>query len=174
MILQKALEVGQAIFPEYENPETGLPDLAFVLKLPDETLMSSNLYAVQKMLEGPFQFDVYYESGSGKHHLDCMVFHSERLIWLTYFLVQPILSLRASQLSNVPMRNASTLLSPSRHLTIQATHNFLETSLPTCLEALDTSRASQSLTMRRSTSGTEKMTTSPSQEVLEWPSPRNF
>jgi mannosyl-oligosaccharide glucosidase len=31
----------------------------------------SNLYAVQKMFEGKFQFDVFFESGSGKQKLNC-------------------------------------------------------------------------------------------------------
>jgi mannosyl-oligosaccharide glucosidase len=43
---------------------TGYPAPAFLLQLSDEVLSGSNVYAVQKTFEGPFEFDVFFESKS--------------------------------------------------------------------------------------------------------------
>jgi len=48
---------------------TGVPDPSFVLQLADEVYFGSNLYAVQKTFDGPFQFDVFFESGSAQQKL---------------------------------------------------------------------------------------------------------
>ncbi|TBU50102.1 glycoside hydrolase [Dichomitus squalens] len=70
----KALEYIQApmirhaqdIIKSYTDPQRGYPDPAFIFQLPDEIYSSSNLYAVQKHFDGPFQFDVFFESGKQK------------------------------------------------------------------------------------------------------------
>jgi mannosyl-oligosaccharide glucosidase len=47
------------------------PDPSFTLQLPDLIDETGNLFAVQKFFDGPFQFDVFFESKSAKHALDC-------------------------------------------------------------------------------------------------------
>jgi mannosyl-oligosaccharide glucosidase len=64
-------EHGQAVVTPYQNSPLGLPDPSFVLQLPDDVYTGSNLYAVQKFFDGPFQFDVYFDSGSVKQKLTC-------------------------------------------------------------------------------------------------------
>jgi len=61
---------GEALVP-YQDPAVGLPDPSFVLQLPDDVYTNSNLYAVQKLFDGPFEFDVIYDSGSNKQKLTC-------------------------------------------------------------------------------------------------------
>jgi hypothetical protein len=61
----------EAIAP-YQDPSVAPPDPSFVLQLPDEVLAGSTLQAVQKTFDGPFQFDVFYESASAKQKLSCM------------------------------------------------------------------------------------------------------
>jgi len=66
-ILDRARE---AIVP-YQDPNVGAPDPSFLLSLPDDVYMNSNVYAVQKFFDGPFQFDVYFDSASNKQVLSC-------------------------------------------------------------------------------------------------------
>lgn len=66
----------------YEDPTLIPPDPAFVLQLPDEVLTGSNLYAVQKMFDGPFSFDIFFESASAKQKLTCQCF-----LWLSPALI---------------------------------------------------------------------------------------
>jgi mannosyl-oligosaccharide glucosidase len=49
----------------------GGPEPSFVLHLTNDVHQGSNLYAVQKSFLGEFQFDVFFESASGAHSLDC-------------------------------------------------------------------------------------------------------
>lgn len=49
----------------------GPPDPSFILQLPDEVYTGSNLFAVQKIFDATFQFDVFFESGSSKQKLSC-------------------------------------------------------------------------------------------------------
>ena len=56
----------QDIIKSYTDPQRGYPDPAFIFQLPDEIYSGSNLYAVQKHFDGPFQFDVFFESGKQK------------------------------------------------------------------------------------------------------------
>ncbi|RDX48402.1 glycoside hydrolase family 63 protein [Lentinus brumalis] len=42
------------------------PDPAFVFQLPDEFDYNSNLFAIQKHYNGPFEFDIFFESGKQK------------------------------------------------------------------------------------------------------------
>ncbi|KAI0371740.1 glycoside hydrolase [Pilatotrama ljubarskyi] len=62
----------EAIGP-YKDASKGFPDPAFILQLPDEVYTGSNLFAVQKHFDGPFQFDVFFESASAKQKLDSSV-----------------------------------------------------------------------------------------------------
>jgi mannosyl-oligosaccharide glucosidase len=48
------------------------PDPSFTLQLSDETLSGNNLLAFQKLFDGKFQFDVFYESRSAQKKLSCM------------------------------------------------------------------------------------------------------
>lgn len=57
--------------PYQENKGQAPPDPSFVLQFPDEVDEGATLYGVQKSFDGPFQFDVFYESASGKHSLTC-------------------------------------------------------------------------------------------------------
>ncbi|EPT05863.1 hypothetical protein FOMPIDRAFT_148297 [Fomitopsis schrenkii] len=71
-ILKNILDHARDVLAQYD-PSKGLPDPSFTLQLSDEVYSSSNLWAVQKLFEGPFQFDVYYESESAKNPLDASV-----------------------------------------------------------------------------------------------------
>ncbi|KAF9566233.1 glycoside hydrolase [Agrocybe pediades] len=64
-ILDRARE---AIVP-YQDPTVGAPDPSYLLSLPDDVYMNSNVYAVQKFFDGPFQFDIYFDSASNKQVL---------------------------------------------------------------------------------------------------------
>ena len=55
----------EAIEP-YKDGSRGYPDPSFIFQLPDEINFGSNLYAVQKHYDGPFQFDVFFESAKKK------------------------------------------------------------------------------------------------------------
>lgn len=55
----------------YREPEVGLPHPSWILQLPDDIYTGSNLFAYQKSFDGPFQFDVFYESTSAKQELNC-------------------------------------------------------------------------------------------------------
>jgi mannosyl-oligosaccharide glucosidase len=47
-----------------------VPSPAFTLQVSNSIQTGSNLFAVQKTFDGPFQFDVFYESVSANHKLD--------------------------------------------------------------------------------------------------------
>ncbi|KAI0637226.1 glycoside hydrolase [Trametes polyzona] len=57
----------------YKDTGKGFPDPAFLLQLPDEVYTGSNLFAVQKHYDGPFQFDVFFDSASAKQKLSASV-----------------------------------------------------------------------------------------------------
>ena len=57
--------------PYQENKGQAPPDPSFVLQFPDEIDDGATLYGVQKSFDGPFQFDVFFESASGSHDLSC-------------------------------------------------------------------------------------------------------
>ncbi|KAJ7584339.1 glycoside hydrolase [Mycena floridula] len=67
IILQSIIQRAQDIVNPYKD--IGPPEPAFVLQLPDEIHIGSNLIAVQKSFMGEFQFDVFFESASAKHKL---------------------------------------------------------------------------------------------------------
>ncbi|KAG2020673.1 glucosidase I [Coprinopsis cinerea AmutBmut pab1-1] len=59
---EKFREVMPAYQPDFPNP-------GYVLTLPNDVYTNSNFFAVQKTFDGPFQFDVLFESGSAKQKL---------------------------------------------------------------------------------------------------------
>ncbi|KAJ8454307.1 hypothetical protein ONZ45_g19357 [Pleurotus djamor] len=69
LIMNNLVKRAQEVLQPYRDPTVGPPDPSFTLQLSDEVYTNSNLYAYQKLFEGPFQFDVFYESGSVKQKL---------------------------------------------------------------------------------------------------------
>ncbi|KAF9066861.1 glycoside hydrolase [Rhodocollybia butyracea] len=68
-IMQRLLQRAQEVVAPYRDPGAGVPDPSYILQLPDEVYSGSNLYAVQKIFDGEFQFDVFYESSSSNQKL---------------------------------------------------------------------------------------------------------
>ncbi|KAI6102747.1 mannosyl oligosaccharide glucosidase-domain-containing protein [Pisolithus croceorrhizus] len=68
-IFQSMLGRASPLAEKYRQTEPA-PDPSFILQLPDESVTGSNLYAVQKLFDGAFQFDVIFESGSATQTLD--------------------------------------------------------------------------------------------------------
>ncbi|KAF9533425.1 glycoside hydrolase [Crepidotus variabilis] len=68
-ILKALIDKGQSSLSAYQDPTGGYPDPSFVLQLPDDVYTSSNVFAFQKFFDGPFQFDVFFDSGSVKQKL---------------------------------------------------------------------------------------------------------
>ncbi|CAL1704069.1 unnamed protein product [Somion occarium] len=68
-ILQNILKRAQDVIAPYRDPAIGAPDPSFVLQLSDEVYTGSTLYAIQKFFDGPFQFDIFFESASAKQKL---------------------------------------------------------------------------------------------------------
>ncbi|KAF5324636.1 hypothetical protein D9611_004403 [Ephemerocybe angulata] len=66
-ILKTIVDFFQSKATTYQAPN--YPDPSFLITLPDDVYSSSNLYAVQKTFDGPFQFDVFFESASAKQKL---------------------------------------------------------------------------------------------------------
>ncbi|VDC05344.1 unnamed protein product [Peniophora sp. CBMAI 1063] len=60
--------------PYQENKGQAPPDPSFVLQFPNEVDDGATLYGIQKSFDGPFQFDVFYESSSSNHHLTSAMF----------------------------------------------------------------------------------------------------
>ena len=71
IILKSLIERANDVLQPYRDPAVGVPDPSFGLQLPDDIYTSSNLFAVQKLFQGQFQFDVFFESGSTKQALNC-------------------------------------------------------------------------------------------------------
>ena len=71
LLVQSIIKRANEVLQPYKDPAVGAPDPSFVLHLNDEAFTGSNLYAVQKLFDGPFQFDVFYESASAKQKLSC-------------------------------------------------------------------------------------------------------
>ncbi|KAI0262885.1 glycoside hydrolase [Gloeopeniophorella convolvens] len=69
VILQNILQHAQGAMDGVRNEANLAPDPSFTLQLSDEALSGSNLFAVQKMFDGEFQFDVFFESRSAQHKL---------------------------------------------------------------------------------------------------------
>lgn len=50
---------------------TGPPDPSFLLALPNTVQENSNLLAVQKIYDGAFEFDIFYDAPDVDEKLDC-------------------------------------------------------------------------------------------------------
>ncbi|OSD02823.1 glycoside hydrolase family 63 protein [Trametes coccinea BRFM310] len=73
-LIQNAIvKTAQEAIAPYKDAAKGYPDPAFIYQLPDEVYTGSNLYAVQKHYDGPFQFDVFFDSASAKQKLSSSV-----------------------------------------------------------------------------------------------------
>lgn len=72
--MQAILKHAQEALGPYKDPAFGAPDPSFTLHLPDEVYTGSNLYAIQKLFDGEFQFDVFFESGSAQEKLGRKLF----------------------------------------------------------------------------------------------------
>lgn len=70
-ILKATIEKARELVAPYQNSGTGTPDPSYIFQLPNDIHTGSNLFGFQKSFEGPFQFDVLYESGSVKQKLSC-------------------------------------------------------------------------------------------------------
>ncbi|KAF8803526.1 glycoside hydrolase [Phlegmacium glaucopus] len=68
-IMKSILDHARDVLVPYQDSSLGAPDPSFVLQLSDDVYTSSNLYAVQKMFDGPFQFDVYFDSETVKQKI---------------------------------------------------------------------------------------------------------
>ncbi|PSR88880.1 hypothetical protein PHLCEN_2v5029 [Hermanssonia centrifuga] len=68
-ILQSIIQHAKEVIAPYQEHPSGPPDPSFVLQLPNEVFTGSTMYAVQKIFDGPFEFDVFFESASAKQKL---------------------------------------------------------------------------------------------------------
>ncbi|KAJ2933986.1 hypothetical protein H1R20_g3111, partial [Candolleomyces eurysporus] len=66
-VLKTVVDRFREVVTRYQAP--ALPDPSFILTLPDDVYTNSNLFAVQKTFDGPFQFDIFFESASAKQKL---------------------------------------------------------------------------------------------------------
>ncbi|PPR04967.1 hypothetical protein CVT24_010425 [Panaeolus cyanescens] len=69
VIMKALIERAREAIAPYQDPSVGIPDPSFLLQLPDDVYTGSNLYAFQKSFDGPFQFDVLYDSASNHQKL---------------------------------------------------------------------------------------------------------
>lgn len=76
------MDRARPIIAPYQDPTVGAPDPSFILQLPDENAINSNLFAVQKFFDGPFQFDVYFDSASVKQNLTRKIPRSGRTVYI--------------------------------------------------------------------------------------------
>ncbi|KAF8352343.1 glycoside hydrolase [Amanita rubescens] len=76
IILKSLIEHARELVAPYTDPNAGHPEASYTLRLPNEVMLGSNLFAVQKTFDGPFQFDVYYESASNKQKLNASIVDS--------------------------------------------------------------------------------------------------
>ncbi|KAG8685916.1 Processing alpha glucosidase I, partial [Ceratobasidium sp. 394] len=70
VLLKRIIENAQVLIKPWNDQQQTPPDPSFVLALPDDILSGANLYAVQKTFDGPFSFDVYYQSSSANTRID--------------------------------------------------------------------------------------------------------
>ncbi len=71
VVMQSVIKHAQEALAPYRDSTRGMPDPSFTLQLPDEVYSGSNLFAIQKIFDGKFEFDVFYESKSAKQTLGC-------------------------------------------------------------------------------------------------------
>ncbi|KAH9946321.1 glycoside hydrolase [Epithele typhae] len=65
-IMAPLMKYASEVVEGYKDGTKGFPDAAFIFQLPDESYTGSNLYAVQKHYDGPFHFDIFFQSGKQK------------------------------------------------------------------------------------------------------------
>ncbi|KAG5650166.1 hypothetical protein H0H81_000476, partial [Sphagnurus paluster] len=68
-ILKALVDRAREVLAPYQDPAIAAPDPSYVLQLPNEVYTGSNLFAVQKLFDGRFQYDVFFESASSKQKL---------------------------------------------------------------------------------------------------------
>ncbi|KAI0319816.1 glycoside hydrolase [Amylostereum chailletii] len=69
VIMQQIMMHARDALQPFQSAGGGAPDPSFVLQMNDETLSTSNLFAVQKFFDGEFQFDIFFESKSAGYKL---------------------------------------------------------------------------------------------------------
>ncbi|KAF5386975.1 hypothetical protein D9615_001779 [Tricholomella constricta] len=72
-IMKALIDRAREVVAPYQDPATGPPDPSYVLQLPNEVYTGSNLFAVQKLFDGAFQYDVFFESASSKQKLSSSI-----------------------------------------------------------------------------------------------------
>lgn len=163
--MKDIVQHGTAALEPFKGSTVGHPDPSWVLQLSDETLSNSNLYAVQKMFDGKFQFDVFFESASANQKLSCSSFPFYRCSNSTDGAPQPPHWTKESPLWWPSMTNASLKSSPSLPfpITSRSPHSP-KPSPPTSLVVSATSMVNPLLTLGLRTSGT-KMTNRPVRRI---------
>ena len=121
VIMKSIMDHAQAAVASYSDSP---PDPSFVLQLPDDVYSSSNLYAVQKFFDGPFQFDIYFDSGSVKQKLTCKQFHFELCGQVLIDQTQLLYWIRVSQLWLKHMRNALEPFCRIRRIILRRKNNL--------------------------------------------------
>ena len=107
--MKALIDRAREVLAPYQDPAAGPPDPSFVLQLPDDVYTNSNLYAVQKLFDGPFEFDVIYDSGSNKQKLTCECQSTEHTAQGSLSGIQHPRWTTASQLWLKHMENDSSL-----------------------------------------------------------------
>jgi mannosyl-oligosaccharide glucosidase len=69
MIMNAIVQTAQPIVNALKA--SGAPDPSFLLALPNTVEDGSNLLAVQKIYDGAFQFDIFYDAPDVEEKLDC-------------------------------------------------------------------------------------------------------
>jgi mannosyl-oligosaccharide glucosidase len=82
LIMKSLAEHARELIAPYKDPNAGAPDPSYTLQLPNDVVPGSNLYAIQKIFDGPFQFDVYYDSASSNQKLDGILCLTWSLVYL--------------------------------------------------------------------------------------------
>lgn len=67
--MQNVIKHASEVLAPYNVPNVVPPHPSFALQLNDEIFSGSNLYAVQKSFDGPFQFDIFFEEANTKQKL---------------------------------------------------------------------------------------------------------
>ena len=71
ILMQNIIQRANEILEPFKDGKGGVPpDPSYVLQFSNEAYMGSNLFAVQKVFDGSFQFDVFFDSKSAKTNLD--------------------------------------------------------------------------------------------------------
>ncbi|KAH8833864.1 glycoside hydrolase [Flagelloscypha sp. PMI_526] len=75
ILMQNIIQRANEILEPFKDGKGGIPpDPSYVLQFSNDAYMGSNLFAVQKVFDGSFQFDVFFDSKSAKTHLDASTF----------------------------------------------------------------------------------------------------